>query len=537
MRSPALLALVAALCLGGGSALRAAAPAPAPARASTAPSTDSTVPVFTDPERSSRVRALAPEIAAIYREYAEAEHIPGIAYGIVVDGQLVVADGVGLADREAGIAATPRSVFRIASMTKSFTALAVLKLRNEGRLDLDQPVSRHLPEFRKIRPLTADAPAITLRHLLTHGAGFPEDNPWGDRLLDAPERDLVAIIQDGVRFSTTPGTAYEYSNLGFAVLGRLVHRVSGRSCQRFIDTAILHPLGMSSTVWEPADVAKERLARGYQWQDAAWKEEPQLADGSFGPMGGLLSSIEDFSRYLALHLAAWPARNDPDSGPIDRATLRELQHPWRVSALRADATNSFGAPCPEVSAYGFGLRWSQDCQGRIRIGHTGGLPGFGSEWRILPHHGFGVVSFGNRTYARMARVNNRITDLLLNRAQLSPRQSPPSAILNQRTQELRNLLPDWPNAEASPLFAVSFFLDHSVESLRRRSRELFDQAGTIQSMTAVQPENQLRGKFTLHGVRSSVDVSFTLTPENPPRIQAVDLVAVPREAMPPSGKP
>jgi CubicO group peptidase (beta-lactamase class C family) len=495
------------------------------------------VPVFADPERAARVRALAPEIAAIYRDYAESEHIPGIAYGVVVDGQLVIADGHGVADRESGSAVTPRTVFRIASMTKSFTALAVLKLRNEGRLDLDQPVSRHLPEFRKIRPLTTDAPALTIRHLLTHGAGFPEDNPWGDRLLDAPDKDLVALIRDGVRFSTTPGTAYEYSNLGFAVLGRIVNRVSGRSCQRYIDTAFLGPLGMTSTTWDPAAVPKDRLAHGYRWEDKAWSEEPQLADGSFGPMGGLLSSIEDFSHYLSLHLAAWPPRNDPDTGPIDRATLRELHHPWRVSALRAEATNSLGAPCPEVSAYGFGLRWSQDCQGRIRVGHTGGLPGFGSEWRILPHHGFGVVSFGNRTYARMARINNRVTDLLLDRARLAPRALPTSAILSQRTRELREFLPDWTNAEASPLFAVNFFLDRSVESLRRRSRELFDQAGPIESMTALQPENELRGKFTLHGSRSSVEVSFTLTPENPPRIQAVDLVPVPRSANPGSTKP
>lgn len=538
MRSPALLALATVLCLGrsGGPLLAAA---PGANVAANVPAIDAAVPRFSDTlaDRLQSVRALAPEIAAIYREYAETEHIPGIAYGVVVDGQLVIAEGLGVADREGGTSVTPRTVFRIASMTKSFTALAVLKLRNAGRLDLDQPVSRHLPEFRKVRPLTADAPAITIRHLLTHGAGFPEDNPWGDRLLDAPEKELVALIQDGVRFSTPPGTAYEYSNLGFAVLGRLVHRLSGQTCQRYIDTALLHPLGMTSTRWDPADVPADRLAQGYRWEDNAWRREPQLADGSFGPMGGLLSSIEDFSHYLRLHLDAWPPRNEPDTGPVPRATLRELQHPWRMSGLRAEATNSLGAPCPEVSAYAFGLRWVQDCQGRIRVGHTGGLPGFGSEWRILPQHGFGIVSFGNRTYARMSRVNQRVTELLLDRARLAPRALPTSAILSQRTRELRNLLPDWPNAEASPLFAVNFFLDRSIESLRRRSRELFKQAGPIQSMTDLQPENELRGKFTLHGSRGSVEVFFTLTPENPPRIQAVDLTPVPRPAAAPAGKP
>ena len=112
-------------------------------------------------------------------------------------------------------------------MTKSFTALAILQLRDAGKLRLDDSV-QHLCAGSKRRPrcLTRDAPPITIRHLLTHAAGFPEDNPWGDRqLADSPD-EFVKLLEAGISFSNVPGVAYEYSNLGFTLLGTIITRVS-----------------------------------------------------------------------------------------------------------------------------------------------------------------------------------------------------------------------------------------------------------------------------------------------------------------------
>lgn len=470
-------------------------------------------------DRATRVRALAAEVHAFFEEHARSNHIPGVAYGVVVDGALVVSGGHGFANLDKKIPATPRSVFRVASMTKSFTAMSVLRLRDAGKLDLDRPASRYLPELRRLPLLTADAPAITLRHLLTHGAGFPEDNPWGDRQLADTDQDLVDLIRSPAWFSNTPGVAYEYSNLGFALLGRTVARVSGQSCQKYISKHILTPLGMGSTYWEPDRVPADLLAHGYRWEDNTWKEEALLGDGSYAAMGGMLSTVEDFARYAALHLAAWPPRNDPESPVLRRSSLREMHHPWRVSGLNARAKDSANTPCPTVSAYAYGLAWGQDCHDRVRIGHSGGLPGFGSQWHILPAYGIGIVGLGNVTYAGFHGVNTKVLEFLIDRAGLEPLALPPSAILRERAEALVRLLPDWEGAESSEIFAENFFPDNPVVLLRKASRALFEKAGKIETVDAPVPENQLRGTVVLHGTQADLDVFFTLTPENPPRIQ------------------
>lgn len=475
-------------------------------------------------DRAARVTALASEVHTLFREHAAAQHLPGLAYGIVLDGTLVLSGADGFANLEKQIPASPRTVFRIASMTKSFTAMAILRLRDAGRLDLERPAHRYLPELRRLPLLTQDAPPITLRHLLTHGAGFPEDNPWGDRQLADSDQDLVDLIRLPARFSNPPGVAYEYSNLGFALLGRAVGRASGSSCQRYVSKHILAPLGMTATYWDPEQVPADQLAHGYRWEDGVWKEEALLGDGSFGPMGGLLSSVEDFARYMALHLDAWPPRNDPESPVLRRRSLREMHHPWRFSGHSLQAKDSAGQPCPSINAYGYGLGWGQDCHERVRIGHSGGLPGFGSQWRILPEYGLGIVGLGNVTYAGFSAINTRVLEFLIERAALKPRVLPPSLILTERAEALVRLLPDWNGAEQTDLFAENFFPDNPLSALRARSRELFQQAGAIQTVDAPVAENQLRGTVLLHGTQSDLEVFFTLTPENPPRIQEVEIL-------------
>ncbi|HET9425335.1 MAG TPA: serine hydrolase domain-containing protein, partial [Gemmatimonadaceae bacterium] len=144
---------------------------------------------------------------------------------------------------------------------------------------------------KSLRYATSDAPRITIRHLLTHSGGFPEDNPWGDQQLAATDDEMAAMMRAGIPFSTAPGTAYEYSNYGFAILGRIVARVSGMPYARYLDERVLRPLGMTSTTLSPAAVPPSRLAQGYRWEDERWKLEPQLPDGAFGPMGGMLTSV------------------------------------------------------------------------------------------------------------------------------------------------------------------------------------------------------------------------------------------------------
>ena len=362
-------------------------------------------PVFTDSARIKKIALAFPAIEKIYHDFAVRNHFPGLAFGIVVDGKLLYTGSVGYTDLSTQTRVQSRSLFRIASMTKSFTAMAILKLRDEGRLNLDDPAFRYIPELQKMPYLTADASPITIRNLMSHSAGFPEDNPWGDRQLADTDEELIRLIEKGVSFSNVPGIGYEYSNLGFAILGRIISNVSGQPYQQYITENILAPLGMQHTIWEYTRAPEDLLAHGYRWLNEKWKEEPLLHDGSYGAMGGLITSVEDFSLYMALHLSAWPPRNEQDKSPVKRSSLREMHQPRTFSNHNLAYSYPDGRACPLVSFYSYGLRWTKDCEGRTFLGHSGGLPGFGSQWQILPEYGIGVVALANLTYAGLNTPN------------------------------------------------------------------------------------------------------------------------------------
>ena len=484
-------------------------------------------PVFNDHGRLKKIEATYPVIDKIYKEYAEQNHFPGLVYGIVVDGKLVHTGSIGYTNLKDKTEATSKSDFRIASMSKSFTALAILKLRDEGKLKLDDPAYLYIPEMKGIKYLTKDASPITIRNLLTHSAGFPEDNPWGDRQLANTDEQLIDLYKKGLSFSNDPGLGYEYSNLGFATLGYIIKKVSGKSYQEYITENILKPLGMTHTYYEYDSVPKELLAHGYRWIDNHWVEQPMLHDGSYGAMGGMITTIEDYSKYVALHLAAWPPRDNAETGPIKRSSVREMQYPWDVNGFNANYKTATGRLYPFASAYCYGLRWRKYADGMTAVGHTGGLPGFGSEWTIYPEYGIGVISFANLTYANAGSVNVQVADTLLRLSGIKAMQLPPSAILTQRKDELVKLLPGWNNAPDSGIFAQNFFMDYFPEKLKAEASAIFEKAGKINSVGEVVAENQLRGYFIMNGDQTNIKVSFTLTPETPALIQEyhISLVA------------
>ncbi|MDJ1504510.1 serine hydrolase domain-containing protein [Xanthocytophaga agilis] len=483
-------------------------------------------PYFEDTKRLTKIKKAIPVIEELYKGYAEKNNFPGFVFGVVVDGNLIYADYTGYTDLKKKTVVNTKSVFRIASMTKSFTAMAILKLRDKGKLNLDDPVSKYIPQFAKVQTLTKDSPPITIRHLLTHSAGFPEDNPWGDRQLADTDVELLQLVEGGITFSNAPGLQYEYSNLGFALLGNIITKVSGKPYQQYITETICKPLGMTSTYWEYTKVPADQLAHGYRRLNDQWQEEALLHDGSYGAMGGMLTSIEDFSRYMALHLQAWPPRDEADNGIIKRSSLREMHQLGRINTLNAQYKYPSGRLCPTVSGYNFGLRWTKDCDNRVSVGHSGGLPGFGSNWSVLPDYGIGVVCFSNLTYAPTGAINVQVLDSLITLAELKPRKLPVSSILEKRKNEIIALLPDWKNAVNSGIFAENFFPDNPLEILQTQSAEIFANAGKVIKVRELMPENQLRGVFIMEGEKANIQVSFTLTPEKNPLIQEFHINAV-----------
>lgn len=478
-------------------------------------------PEFLIDERIKKVEEIRSELKQIFDTHSIDENIPGIAYGIVVDDSLIIGSATGLSQIENNISASTKTFFRIASMTKGFTAMAILKLRDEGKLSLSDPISKYIPELEKMEYLTEDAPIIDIENLLTMTAGLPEDNPWGDRQLSLSNEAFLSLISNGLAMSKIPSSEYEYSNTGYAMLGYIITLVSKMSYQEYIKTHILLPLGMDNTYWEYTDVPKEQLASGYRWEDEKWVKEQILKDGAYGAMGGLITSIEDFSKYVSFHLSAWPARSDEDNGPVKRSTLREMHTP-QFNFLNSWNRDWNNEPCASMIGYGYGFGISMDCKRILRISHGGALPGFGSNYAFFPEYGIGIMAFGNLTYTTPIPYN-KIEKILFEKLELQSRRLPPSNILEQKREEIISLIGNGKVSFDKDLFAENFFLDISKERRTKEFQKILDEAGTIQNIEEIVPRNQLRGDFKLQCKNGYIKVFFTLTPERTPMIQKMNI--------------
>lgn len=484
-------------------------------------------PTFADTERAARIAALLPEVDKMYGELAAKEHLPGLVYGIVLDGKLMHTRALGLANVEEKIAATPDTHFRIASMTKSFVAMAAVKLRDQGKLGLDDPVAKYLPEVRKLSLPTSDSPPLTVRMLMTMSTGLPEDNPWGDRQMALSNAALEKFVGGGLSFSNAPGETFEYSNLGYVMLGKVVSKASGMRFQDYVTKQILLPLGMTSTHWEYAKAPPAKLALGYHWHDNAWRREPMLHDGDAAAMGGLITTMNDFARYVAFHLDAWPARDGADEGPLRRASVREMQMPMAFGGLHAKATLSDDkTPNPRVGFYSYGLTWSRDSLGVVSSGHSGGLPGFGSQYRFAPDHGLGVIAFTNLRYGPVYNPTGRLLGMLIERAKLPVRAPVASPVLVERHRQVAQLIQSWDEKLGQEIAAENFFLDRSRSDWQAFSQEQFGKIGKLLAVGALKPENRLRGSFPVTGEKGTLDVAFTLTPQREPRLQELEIKLV-----------
>ena len=485
---------------------------------------------FTDPQRLAKLSAAFPQIDSMMQAFAAQRRVPGIAYGIVVDGRLVHARTAGYRELSSRAAVDTSTVFRIASMSKSFAAAAILQLRDEGRLSLDDPAERYVPELAGLRSATSDAPRITIRHLLSHSAGFPEDNPWGDQQLAATEAELSAMMRGGIPFSTAPGTAYEYSNFGYAILGRIVANVSGMPYERYLNERILRPLGMTSTTLEPSEVPPHRLAHGYRLVDGEWVEEAQLPDGAFGPMGGMLTSLADLGRWVGLMLDAWPARDGDQAGPLRRSSLREMQQVARYGGATAVRDTAAGTVTLSAGGYGYGLGIRQTCLFRTVVSHSGGLPGFGSLMRWLPEHGVGIVAMGNLTYTGWSGVTDQALQALARTGGLQPRVPQPAPVLLTRQAQVSRLVSRWDDALADSLAAMNLYRDEPKARRRAAIERLVREAGgECRAEGAIRADNALRGGWKMRCRDSDLGIYITLAPTEPATVQFLEVEPLARD--------
>jgi CubicO group peptidase (beta-lactamase class C family) len=475
-------------------------------------------PRFTDPQRVKKLESGMPEVDRILSAYATEKKIPGMVWGVVIDGRLAHTGTFGVQDRTSNARVTVRTAFRIASMTKSFTALAILKLRDEGKLSLEDPVSKWIPEFAHMELPTRDTPPLRLRQLMSHSAGFPEDNPWGDQQLSVTDATVDEWLRKGIPFSTPPGTRYEYSNYAFGLLGRVVTKASGVPYEQYMRQEILSKLHMDDTTYEFAQVPAASRAIGYRLKpDGTYSEEPPLPQGSFGSMGGLLTTATDLGKYLGFHLSAWPPRDDAEAGPVNRASVREMAHLWTPSNLTASLRK--GALEASETGYGFGLRVTSDCRFEHIVAHGGGLPGFGSYMAWLPDYGVGMFAMATLTYSGPAEAISQAWDALLKTGGLKQRELPPTPLQTQMREHILNLWKNWDDTEARSIGSMNLLLDAPGEQRKSEIQKLKNEVGECRAAGPVMPENWLRGQFNMTCARGTVGVFFTMSPTQPPRVQ------------------
>ena len=319
------------------------------------------------------------------------KRLPGAALGIVYAGELLWGKGYGVADMARGMPVTLDTRFRIASITKTFTATAILQLRDGGKLRLDDLVSDYLDWF-DLR--FEDAPEITLRNLLTHTSGLPRDsaNPmWTE--YEAPDWDRFIAETKARKPTRAPYAAYAYSNLGYSLLGGVIAAVSGLAWADYVAEHVLRPLDMTETMPVPeADDAQ--LATGYTREKANGREAmPFWVMNAFEASANFASSVNDLVKYAGFHLGM---------GGADVLSPYSLMDMHRVHWLESSWKGGYGL--------GMGLNKVNDW---VVSGHGGGYPGFLTAFSVCREHQVGVIALTNALGSNPHEIVNQAYKLVL----------------------------------------------------------------------------------------------------------------------------
>ncbi len=280
-------------------------------------------------------------------------------------------------------------------------------------------------------------------------------------------RPTCGWLAEGAAFAAAPGTVFEYSNLGYGVLGQVVEAVAGIRLQEYVSRQLLGPLGMGDTVWDAEARTGTRLARPFRVVDGEIvADAPPLADGALGPMGGLWSTVADLALWVGFLAEAFPPRDGTDDGPLRRASRREMQQVARAIPASITREEVDGRLRLVAGGYGMGLEVREHLELGAMVTHSGGLPGFGSNMRWLRERGVGVVALANLTYPPMGLFTRDALELLQSRGAL-PRGGASAGRRARRGRPRPGRAPlGWDTPAPRRLFADNVLLDDPLD--RRR---------------------------------------------------------------------
>lgn len=311
--------------------------------------------------------------------------LPGLAVALVDRNSVMYRCCLGLADAAEAREVTPDTIFRIGSISKTFTAIGLMQLSEEGRFGLDDPVNQYLRAF-EVRHRDPAAPPVTFRHLLTHTAGIGEVRDWRDLAdvrrvfgLGRREDEPIPPLKDYYRGRLTPelypGVKWAYANHGFATLGQLIEDLSGVPFETYLRERVFGPLGMERTDFVRTDAVRSRLAVGYQHKRGLLRPVNYL-EIAIRPAGSAFSSLDDMVRYVQALL-------DGGAGVVRPETLRLMLEPHYQTDER-------------LTAMGLAF-WLDREEGHLLAHHGGGWPGFTSAMVLAPDDGLAALAFTNVT--------------------------------------------------------------------------------------------------------------------------------------------
>ena len=308
-------------------------------------------------------------------------HIPGVALAVVKAGKVVKAQGYGSADLENGLPVTPETVFKIGSVSKQFIATGIMLLVQDGRISVDDPVSKYVPGTPE------SWRGITLRHFLTHTSGVIREGPAFDPF--KVQADSIVIQSAFPRpLEFTIGSKWQYCNVCYFTLAEVITRVSGKPWEVFLAERVFRPSGMAATRTTTTTALVPRRSRGYDWRDSAYVNATEYI--ALRPSGAFLSTVLDLAKWEALLY-----RDDV----LTRASREAMWTPARL----ADGTT-----------YGYGFGWSLDSlEGHRRIHHGGSLPGFRAMYARYPDDSLTVIVLTNASRADPERIAAGVARLYL----------------------------------------------------------------------------------------------------------------------------
>jgi serine beta-lactamase-like protein LACTB len=339
---------------------------------------------------AEKYAAVVAELDKLVAEQVADKRLPALSIALVDDQQVVWAKGYGFQDRDKKVPATAETVYRVGSVSKLFTDVGIMQLVESGDLDLDAPVTKYLPDFKPV--LKADHQPITLRMLMAHRSGLIREPPVGN-YFDPTEPTLEQTVAslNGIDVVYAPGAKEKYSNAAIGLVGYTLQKTRGEKFEKHVQRAVLDPLGMAASSFEPTPAVKKNLAAAVMWTYHGREFPAPTFELGMAPAGCMYSTVLDLAKFQSCLFAGGTLGGKRLLKP---ATIEEM---FRPQFAGADAKAGFGL--------GFHVG---EFEGRKQVSHGGAVYGFATTWDMLPGDKLGVIVVCSRDVANA--VTGRLAD-------------------------------------------------------------------------------------------------------------------------------